>query len=79
MKQIADEHMEYLERKHMVKMFEQQPIRILITSHKDVDVPASNYLQPIQAGPGQKSNRFTYMLHDVRAIPLPRKTPCTVR
>ena len=54
MKQIADEHMEYLERKHMVKMFEQQPIRILITSHKDVDVPASNYLQPIQVGPGQK-------------------------
>ena len=75
MKQIADEHMEYLERKHMVKMFEQQPIRILITSHKDVDVPASNYLQPIQVGPGQKSNRFTYMLHDDEGDTITEKNP----
>jgi len=64
MKRIADEHIEYLRRVHMVKMYEQQPIRILITSHKDVDVPQSNYLQPMQVGPGQKTNRFNYMLHD---------------
>ncbi len=30
MKQIADEHMEYLERKHMVKMFEQQPYQTTV-------------------------------------------------
>ncbi len=50
MKQIADEHMEYLERKHMVKMLSSSPIRIsqFTLLYKIIDVPASNYLQPIR-------------------------------
>ncbi len=60
MKQIADEHMEY-ERKHMVK-------RCLSSSYSHILITSQRYcvlqlcLQPYQDG--QKTNRFTYMLHD---------------
>ncbi|WP_130812485.1 DUF4422 domain-containing protein [Olsenella sp. Marseille-P4559] len=44
--------------------FSAQDIRILVTTHKDVDVPKSNILQPIQVGPGNRANRFIWALHD---------------
>lgn len=75
MKRIADEHMEFLERKHMESMYAEQPIRIFITSHKDVDVPESKYLQPMQVGPGQKTNRFSNMLHDDEGDNITEKNP----
>ncbi len=58
-------------------MFE-QPIRILITSHKDVDVLQA----PPSTHPGRTRSEdqslYVYAPMTMRAIPLPR-TPCTVR
>lgn len=77
MKDVADEHMQYLARRAMEERYERQPIRILVTSHKDVDVPDALLLQPIQVGPGQKHEhtRFTNMLHDDMGENISEKNP----
>lgn len=77
MKDVADEHMRYLERKDLEEQYAKQPIRILVTSHKDVDVSHALSLQPIQVGPGQQQGhtRFNWMLHDDIGDNITEKNP----
>lgn len=44
------------------KINSNHPIRIFITTHKEVDIPESKILQPVQVGP--KSQRFHWALQD---------------
>ncbi len=64
-------------RESMVKMFERQ-LRILITSHKDADVPPSGTFSLSRPGPEDQSLCIICSMM-MGAITLPRKTLCTVR
>ena len=66
---------EQLEQDRHVSGFASQDIRILVTTHKDVVVPKSDILQPIQVGPGNRNNRFRWALHDDEGENISDKNP----
>ncbi len=75
MKQIADEHMEYFQREHMVKML-QQLTGYSDYSHKDVGGKSSAY----PAGRTRPAiNRFHVYTHDDEGDNITEKTLCTAR
>lgn len=51
------------------------PIRIYVTAHKRVKLPNSLMLQPVQVGPGNRSNRFIGYLHDDEGNNIAGKNP----
>lgn len=64
-----------IEHAQHVANFASQDVRIIVTTHKDVVVPKSEILQPIQVGPGNKSNRFDWALHDDEGDNISDKNP----
>lgn len=64
MRARAAAHLTQLAQAKHVAGFASQDIRILVTTHKDVVVPTGDILQPIQVGPGNRSCRFGWALHD---------------
>lgn len=75
MRARAETHLSQIAHAEHVASFGSQDIRILVTTHKDVVVPKSEILQPIQVGPGNKSNRFDWALHDDEGENISDKNP----
>lgn len=75
MKVRANVHLTQIAHAEHVAGFGSQDIRILVTTHKDVVVPKGNILQPVQVGPGNKSNRFDWALHDDEGENISDKNP----
>lgn len=51
-------------RAERMNSYEQQRIRIFVTTHKDVDIFESDILQPVQVGKSQKEWHFPWAFHD---------------
>ena len=62
--QAATNHINDLRTRERIKLWQSQPIRLFISTHKEVDLFDSLILQPIQVGSANAECRFTYMLHD---------------
>ncbi len=75
MRARAETHLSQIAHAEHVASFGSQDIRILVTTHKDVVVPKGEILQPIQVGPGNKSNRFDWALHDDEGENISDKNP----
>lgn len=75
MRARAETHLTQITHAEHVADFDSQDIRILVTTHKNVVVPKSEILQPIQVGPGNKSNRFDWALHDDEGENISKKNP----
>lgn len=64
MRERAQVHLTDIARVGRRAAYEAQDIRIFVTTHKAVDVPASLMLQPVQVGPGNAAKRFPLAFHD---------------
>jgi lipopolysaccharide biosynthesis glycosyltransferase/glycosyltransferase involved in cell wall biosynthesis len=64
MKNKAMEYMTHIQNQQKIDREQQQKIKIFVTTHKRVDKPASDILQLVQVGPGNKSDRFSNTHHD---------------
>lgn len=62
MKDKALEHLGYIESRALKEQYNEQRIRIFVTTHKEVDKPQSDILQPVQVGP--KNTRFPWAFQD---------------
>ena len=56
-------------------VYARQPIRIFITTHKNVDKPESRILQPVQVGLKPGSYRFPWAFHDDEGENISAKNP----
>lgn len=77
MRNKALEHLREVEQqseKLMVReTYTNQPIRIFVTTHKEVDIPEGHILQPVQVGP--KNRRFPWALQDDAGENIADKNP----
>ncbi len=75
MREAAANHINELERRArfapggeptlgLRPLYEAQPIRIFVTTHKDVETYHSNVLQPVQVGPVQNRKRLSWAYQD---------------
>ena len=60
----AHVHIEQLKESERVSHFDEQPVRIFVSTHKDVTLFDSNILQPVQVGSLAAHHRFAWALHD---------------
>lgn len=77
MRETALYHIHDANGRALFAAFEAEPVRILVTTHKKVSVPAGTTLQPVQVGPGNKSphGRFNRSLHDDTGDNISDKNP----
>ena len=71
----ARQHLEEREKMRCVERFADEPIRIFVTSHKRVDMPASDILQMVQVGPALAHDRYRDALHDDEGDSISAKNP----
>ena len=71
----AEELLADLDRAKEKEQYENQPIRIFVTTHKNVDKPASAILQPVQVGLKPGSYRFPWAFHDDDGENISAKNP----
>ena len=64
-----------IERAQERLSYADQPIRIFVTTHKNVDKPKSRILQPVQVGLKPGSYRFPWALHDDEGENISAKNP----
>ena len=65
MKERADGQLAALQRaRHDKRLQDDSPIRIFVSTHKDVDHPDSVILQPVQVGSTNAPHRFPGVFHD---------------
>lgn len=64
MKERAESHLLDLALRERRESYEQQPVRIFVSAHKNVDLFDSSVLQPVQVGAAQAGQRFELMYHD---------------
>ena len=64
MRRTAMYYVRELSCRRRFSQYANQSIRVLVTAHKRVTIPDSLILQPVQVGPGNKSDRFVDYLHD---------------
>lgn len=69
----AETHLRQLSESAVLEQYENQPIRIFVTTHKEVDKPKSAILQPVQVGP--KTMRFPWAFHDDDGDNIAAKNP----
>lgn len=75
MKSRALELIADYERGPELSQYENQPIRIFVTTHKDVVKPKSRILQPVQVGLKPGSYRFPWAFHDDEGENISFKNP----
>ncbi|MBT1170593.1 DUF4422 domain-containing protein [Bifidobacterium sp. SO4] len=71
----AEELLSDLDRAKEKQQYEDQPIRIFVTTHKDVDKPKSTILQPVQVGLKPGSYRFPWAFQDDEGENISAKNP----
>lgn len=71
----AEELLQQLRWANERRSYEDQPIRIFITTHKNVDKPESRILQPVQVGLKPGSYRFPWAFHDDEGENISAKNP----
>lgn len=71
----AEELLADLDRAKEKGQYENQPIRIFVTTHKNVDKPASAILQPVQVGLKPSSYHFPWAFHDDDGENISEKNP----
>ena len=71
----AEELLKQLRRAQERRSYDGQPIRIFITTHKNVDKPDSRILQPVQVGLKPDSYRFPWAFHDDEGENISAKNP----
>ena len=64
MRRVANTHMADLRRAQKFSAFDQEDVRIFVTTHKRVNVPNASCIQPVQVGPSNKTDRFADTYHD---------------
>lgn len=75
MRHIARSHKNDFDRAVVLQTYEEQPVKIFVTTHKDVDVPQGAVHQPVQVGAGLKNNRFMWAYHDDEGDNIEDKNP----
>lgn len=75
MRFIARSHKQDFDRAVVLQTYEEQPVKIFVTTHKDVDVPQGAVHQPVQVGAGLKNNRFMWAYHDDEGDSIESKNP----
>ena len=75
MKRTAADHVAQLQADLALRDAADQPIRIFVTTHKQVDKPESSILQLVQVGPGNRTNRFSGTFHDDEGDNISDKNP----
>ena len=75
MRSKANEHLSDLKARQTLDAYNRQRIRIFVTTHKKVDIPKSEILQPVQVGPGLKKARMKNTLHDDDGTNISEKNP----
>lgn len=79
MRTTAHRHLQDLknlqQEQELHNMYDNQPIRIFITTHKKVDVPSGHILQPVQVGLQPGSPRFPWAFHDDEGDNISDKNP----
>lgn len=73
MKRTAQNHLKELMNISQMNRYQQQRIRIFVTTHKEVDKPQSDILQPVQVGP--KTTRFPWAFQDDEGENIADKNP----
>ncbi|AGH40654.1 DUF4422 domain-containing protein [Bifidobacterium thermophilum] len=73
MKATALGHLTDIESRALKEQYDKQRIRIFVTTHKEVDKPQSDILQPVQVGP--KSTRFPWAFQDDEGENIADKNP----
>ncbi|NMM95091.1 DUF4422 domain-containing protein [Bifidobacterium oedipodis] len=74
-KSRAEELLSDLSRASEKQQYADQPIRIFVTTHKNVDKPASAILQPVQVGLKSGSYRFPWAFQDDEGDNISAKNP----
>lgn len=64
MGKIASSHIADIRNRVRFQCFASSPIRIFVTTHKEVDYFDSQILQPVQVGAGGSASRFPDTFHD---------------
>lgn len=64
MRKVASSHLHDLRRARKFAAYDQEDVRIFVTTHKRVNVPSANCIQPVQVGPGNATDRFQNTYHD---------------
>ncbi|GGI14205.1 hypothetical protein GCM10007377_09770 [Galliscardovia ingluviei] len=74
---LAIQHSKDLERamiqREKISAYSNQPIRIFVTTHKEVDIPDGSILQPVQVG--SKTQRLSWALQDDAGENIADKNP----
>lgn len=73
MKATALGHLTDIESRALKEQYDKQRIRIFVTTHKEVDKPQSDILQPVQVGP--KNTRFPWAFQDNEGENIADKNP----
>ena len=73
MKATALGHLTDIESRSLKEQYNKQRIRIFVTTHKEVDKPKSDILQPVQVGP--KNTRFPWAFQDDEGENIADKNP----
>lgn len=73
MKATALGHLTDIESRALKEQYNKQRIRIFVTTHKEVDKPQSDILQPVQVGP--KTTRFPWAFQDDEGENIADKNP----
>ena len=73
MKATALGHLTDIESRALKEQYDKQRIRIFVTTHKEVDKPQSDILQPVQVGP--KNTRFPWAFQDDEGENIADKNP----
>ena len=73
MKATALGHLTDIESRALKEQYNKQRIRIFVTTHKEVDKPKSDILQPVQVGP--KNTRFPWAFQDDEGENIADKNP----
>lgn len=76
-RRLAMQHSKDLEKfmiqREKNETYTNQPIRIFVTTHKEVDIPEGHILQPVQVGP--KNRRFPWAFQDDDGENIAEKNP----
>lgn len=75
MRAKAVSHLDELDNQARMAAFNEQRIRIFISTHKRVDVPPASMLQPVQVGPGLRTDRMSDTFHDDEGENISDKNP----
>ena len=66
MRRIAESHLAQLDGMRQLDAYRAEPVRVFVTTHKPVDVPAGSCFQPVQVGPALRrpGGRVPDSFHD---------------